>query len=115
MITQDSLAVRGTDEIGDEFGAVVEAADVDQDGYDDLIVAAPREDDGAGRVTVIRGWRDGYAHDGGSAFDQSYPSVPGEAKPGLEFGSTLVGPALHARQAARRDHGRARGSVRRTT
>jgi hypothetical protein len=63
---------------------------MDDDGYDDLIVGSPRENDGAGRVTVIRGGRDGYARDAHSAFDQDYESVPGKAEPGLEFGSTLA-------------------------
>ena len=48
-ITQDTPAVPGTDEPGDEFGAVVEAGDVDSDGFADMIVAATRENDGAGR------------------------------------------------------------------
>ena len=47
--------IPGTAEPGDEFGAVVEAGDVDSDGFADMIVAAVREDEGAGRVIVIRG------------------------------------------------------------
>ena len=89
VITQDSPTIPDHDEPGDEFGAVVEAGDVDDDGFADLIIAAPRENEGAGRVTVIRGGRDGYARKAHSSFDQSFGTVPGEAEPNREFGSTL--------------------------
>jgi tRNA A-37 threonylcarbamoyl transferase component Bud32 len=89
VIRQDSPSIPGTDEPGDEFGAVVEAGDVDDDGFADLIVAAPREDLGAGRVTVIRGNRNVYARAAHGDFGQDYPSVPGNAEPDREFGSTL--------------------------
>ena len=89
-ITQNSPTIPDHDEPGDEFGAVVEAADVDGDGKAELIVAAPREDEGAGRVIVIRGGHDGYARTGHSSFDQDKRSVPGDAEPDREFGSTLA-------------------------
>jgi hypothetical protein len=76
-------------EPGDEFGAVVETGDLDSDGFADMIVGAVRENDGAGAVFVIRGHRRGHARRGNTAFDQDYPSVPGQAAPDREFGSTL--------------------------
>ena len=88
-ITQDSPSIPGTDEPGDEFGAVVETGDIDSDGYDDMLVAAVREDEGAGRLTYIRGGRAGYARIDHHKFDQDSPGVPGSAEPGREFGSTL--------------------------
>jgi hypothetical protein len=48
-----------------------------------------REDAGAGRVTVIRGSRDGYARAANRDFDQDSRFVPGRATPDAEFGSTL--------------------------
>ena len=63
-------------EPGDEFGAVVEAGDVDSDGFADLLVAAVRENEGAGSVTVIRGGRSGYA-----------PPRPHMVRPGLPGGA----------------------------
>jgi hypothetical protein len=89
-ITQDTPDVRGMSELGDEFGGVVEAGDVDGDGLADMIVAATRENDGAGAITVIRGARDGYASTGNSQFDQDSAGVPGSAQPDAEFGSTLT-------------------------
>jgi predicted Ser/Thr protein kinase len=90
LITQNSPSIPGNDEPGDEFGAVVESEDVDSDGYAEMIVAAPRENEGAGRITVIRGGRDAYANSGHSDFDQDKRSVPGNAEPDREFGSTLA-------------------------
>ena len=89
VITQNSPTILGNDDPGDEFGAVVEAGDVDTDGFDDMIVSAPREDDGAGRFTIIRGGHDGHARSGHAFFDQDQPHVPGIAAPDREFGSTL--------------------------
>ena len=89
-ITQDRPGIPGTDEPGDEFGAVVEAGDVDSDGFADMIVAATRENGGAGRITVIRGGRNGYTSTGSSSFDQDSRNVPGRAEPDGEFGSTLT-------------------------
>jgi hypothetical protein len=89
-ITQDTPAVRGVSEPGDEFGGVVEAGDVDDDGFADMIIAATRENDGAGAIAVIRGARDGYTTTGNSRFDQASPGVPGSRQADAEFGSTLT-------------------------
>ena len=89
-ITQNTPAVPDANEPGDEFGAVVEAGDVDSDGFADMVVAATRENAGAGRITVIRGGREGHASHGNSSFDQDAPTVPGRAEPDGEFGSTLT-------------------------
>jgi hypothetical protein len=89
-ITQNTPSVPGVDESGDGFGTVVEAGDVDSDGYADMLVAASGENAGAGRITVIRGGRGGYATAANSSFDQDAPDVPGSAQPGAEFGSTLT-------------------------
>ncbi|MFJ6298037.1 esterase [Streptomyces griseoviridis] len=60
---QDTPGVPGTAEAGDGFGSAVATGDLDGDGYDDAIVAAPGEDVGAvqdaGRVTVLFGSRTG--------------------------------------------------------
>ena len=89
-ITQDTPSIPDTGEPGDEFGAVVEAGDVDSDGFADIIVGATREDGGAGQVTVIRGHRDGIARVANVDFDQDSPNVPGRAGPDREFGSTIA-------------------------
>ena len=42
-------------------GGVVDAGYIDQDGYADMIVGAPGEDEDRGMVTVIRGGSGGWA------------------------------------------------------
>ncbi|WDZ93560.1 FG-GAP-like repeat-containing protein [Nocardiopsis sp. HUAS JQ3] len=58
-VDQASAGVPGTPEAGDRFGEVVRSADMDGDGYADLIVAAPDEDveehTDAGLVQVVFG------------------------------------------------------------
>jgi hypothetical protein len=90
VITQNSPEVPGDDEPGDEFGGVVAAGDLDADGFADMIVGAPREDGGAGRITILRGNRSGYALAGNTIYDQGSDGVPGAAAPGHAFGSTLT-------------------------
>jgi hypothetical protein len=89
VITQDTRGVPDVSEVGDEFGTVVEAGDVDDDGFADIVVTATGEDDDAGRITVIRGGHDGIARLGHSSFDQGDENVPGSPRAGREFGSTL--------------------------
>jgi tRNA A-37 threonylcarbamoyl transferase component Bud32 len=89
-INQDTPFIPGEDEPGDQFGAVVEAGDLDLDGFADMIVAAIGENEGAGRVTVIRGGHSGYATAANTWFDQNSPNVPGRRLPGGAFGSTLA-------------------------
>ena len=109
LITQDTRAIPGEDEPGDQFGAVVEAGDLDLDGYADMIVAATGENDGAGRVTVIRGASAAATRASATRwFDQSSPNVPGARRAGGGFGSTLAvlaspptaGPTSRWRRAA---------------
>jgi tRNA A-37 threonylcarbamoyl transferase component Bud32 len=89
VITQDTPGVPGTDEPGDEFGAVVETGDLDSDGYSDIVVGAVGENNHAGRVTVIRGGRSGIVGSGHTSFGQDSKGVPGRSVAGGEFGSTL--------------------------
>jgi hypothetical protein len=63
VITQRSpgMPANADNRAGDHFGAGVEAGDLDGNGIPDIVVSAPGEDDGTGRVTVIRGSSDGFA------------------------------------------------------
>jgi PKD repeat protein len=49
----------GTQESWDRFGASLAVADFNNDGHDDLAIGAPGEDDDAGAVVVMYGWREG--------------------------------------------------------
>lgn len=65
LISQNRYGIPGTAETGDRFGSHLTAADLDGDGFTDLVVGAPGEDvDGArdvGRHTVLWGSMGGLA------------------------------------------------------
>ncbi|CAM5454106.1 FG-GAP-like repeat-containing protein [Streptomyces griseorubiginosus] len=62
-ITQNTAGVPGTAEAYDRFGAATATADLNRDGYADLVVGSPYEDTpkgaNAGAVTVLWGSRNG--------------------------------------------------------
>jgi hypothetical protein len=59
VISQDHYGIPGTAEAGDHFGSHLTAADLDGDGFTDLVVGAPGEDIGSARdvglLTVVWG------------------------------------------------------------
>ncbi|MFF9120718.1 FG-GAP repeat protein [Streptomyces massasporeus] len=63
VITQNTAGVPGTAETDDRFGAATATADLNRDGYADLVVGAPNEDTARGRdagtVSVLWGSRNG--------------------------------------------------------
>ncbi|MFI1221473.1 MULTISPECIES: FG-GAP and VCBS repeat-containing protein [unclassified Streptomyces] len=65
VFTQASAGVPGTPETGDAFGSSVVSADLDRDGYADLVVGSQGEaigaDGGAGGITVLWGGPNGLA------------------------------------------------------
>jgi hypothetical protein len=109
FITQNSPGVEGIAEKGDAFGYALAAADLNQDGFEDLIIGSPREDVGtrkdAGSVNVIYGDDSGLNPLARSAsvssgqladqlFDQGSGQVRsveiGRAEPGDFFGASIT-------------------------
>ncbi|MGA4860477.1 FG-GAP repeat protein [Streptomyces koyangensis] len=94
-ITQATAGVPGTPEAHDGFGQSVASADLDRDGYADLIVGTPREDaagfESRGTVSVVWGGPGGLS--GGAAV--APPSGYGEGREYCQFGREVA--ARHGR------------------
>jgi hypothetical protein len=65
-------------------------ADVDGDEHADVLVGAPGEDEGAGRIVLVRGARGGHAGTGNRGFEQGDPGMPGVKRRGNAFGAGLA-------------------------
>ena len=55
-----------------------------------MIVSARGENEGEGRITIIRGGPDGYSRRGGVDISEDTPGIPGDATPGRQFGSAMA-------------------------
>ena len=85
-------------EVDDAFGEAVEAADINGDGYDDVIVGVPGEGVGwgaraqsnAGAVHVIYGSASGASGTGSQWFYQNSPGWPGRSETNDRFGSSIA-------------------------
>lgn len=90
VITQATTGIPGDPEDGDRFGTTVTSADLDRDGYADLIVGAPHEDVGdqqaRGSVTVVWGGSGGLK--GGATI--SPPSDFGVGMTYCRFGMSVA-------------------------
>jgi predicted Ser/Thr protein kinase len=89
VISQLGSRVPGDDTPGDLFGATVDSGHLDDDGYADIVVAAPGDKSGAGAVTVIRGGRTGYAHGGNTRFARG-DGLPGTPVSGDQVGKSVA-------------------------
>ncbi|MFD5185296.1 hypothetical protein ACFWMQ_22380 [Streptomyces sp. NPDC058372] len=85
-VTQATAGVPGAPEVNDAFGSSVASADLDRDGYADLIVGTPREDAGGlearGMVSVVWGGPGGLS--GGASIVP--PAGYGEGREYCNFG-----------------------------
>ncbi|MFF6802625.1 FG-GAP repeat protein [Streptomyces sp. NPDC012616] len=97
LITQNTSGVPDTAETGDGFGSATATADLDRDGYADLIVGAPFEStargEDAGSVTVLWGSRSGLT---------TGTDLPPSAAPGMDpyhYGADIA--AIRGASAAR--------------
>lgn len=90
VITQATTGIPGDPEAWDGFGTTVASADLDRDGYADLIVGIPEETVGAaelrGTVTVVWGGPDGLK--GGTTV--APPTGYGEGRTYCRFGMSLA-------------------------
>lgn len=90
VIHQDSAGIPGTVEEGDQWGFAATSADLDRDGYADLVVASPGEAVGdirmRGGLTVVWGSAKGLGS--GTVFHS--PLAPEYAGSGDSFGEDVV-------------------------
>ena len=95
QLTQDTEGMDGDVESGDRFGNALASGDVDDDGFDDLVIGVPGESIGtkeaSGAVTVLlgtsRGLRPSFAS---LPFSEGVRGVPGGAESGDNFGESLA-------------------------
>ncbi|MBZ0089313.1 MAG: integrin alpha [Thermoanaerobaculia bacterium] len=90
-LSQNVSGVDGAPELGDLFGSSLAAGDFNCDGYDDLAVGVPHEDeDGvtrSGAVNVLYGGPAGLT--GGELWSQADNGVPSSNEPFDQFGEVL--------------------------
>jgi hypothetical protein len=88
--------VSGSSEDNDVFGETLASGDFDNDGYDDLAVGVPGENDSQGIVHIFYGSKQGLTADKSGRQEQLYRSTLGTASPaGQRFGSALLSEDLN--------------------
>ena len=87
---QDSTSILGAGEADDKFGAALGAGDLDDDGYDDLVIGVPKEDvstaTNAGAVSVIFGSASGLSASGNELWHQDSTNAEDSCEANDEFG-----------------------------
>lgn len=90
VLAQGSGGVPGVSEPNDAFGSAPALADLDRDGFADLVIGARGENRNKGRVTIVHGASGGWRTSGSSSYDQDTKGVPGKAETNDDFGSSLT-------------------------
>src|SRR6185436_3850498 len=89
VFTQDHPGMDGSDESDDYFGAALASGDFDDDGYADVVVGVPGENDGGG-FQVIYGGPSGLTDVGNELFTQDDSGVPDVDETGDNLGYALA-------------------------
>ncbi|MFI0873782.1 FG-GAP and VCBS repeat-containing protein [Streptomyces parvus] len=93
VLNQDSPGVPGAAEHGDNFGGSVVIGDTNGDGYGEIAVGVPGEDQGtvanAGGMVVLPGTATGPTGQGSYGFNQGTPDVVGAVEKDDRFGGAV--------------------------
>ncbi len=93
-INQDTAGVPGVGERGDGMGAAVTVADVNGDGYADVVTGVPNEEfsgiAGAGSFLILKGGPGGLTGSGAQVFSQNTAGFPGVAEKNDHFGASVA-------------------------
>lgn len=91
---QDSPGIADTSEAGDRFGISLECGDFNNDGYADLVIAAPLEGVGAfgsaGAIHLLFGSAQGLTATDSLFMHRDIPGVAGQAGAGDDWGWSLA-------------------------
>ena len=87
--SQDTPGVKGHDEAGDGFGNAVRIGRFSGRTYAEIAIGAPGEDNGRGRVTVLRGSATGLTDVGDRTWSQDSKGILGSAERFDQFGYAL--------------------------
>jgi hypothetical protein len=91
---QRSNGVPGRAGVGDEFGAVVTTGDLNEDGYDDIIIGIPGETvssrNDAGAAQILYGSAAGSVTDGAEMLYVSQSAFTGTSQTNARFGSAIT-------------------------
>lgn len=86
---QGDDGLRGSDEQGDFFSAALAVGDYNGDGYADLVVGTPGENNARGTVNMILGSSGGLTSDGNRRFEQGSDGVPDNRENNDSFGGVI--------------------------
>jgi hypothetical protein len=90
VFDQNIISGAGNAETGDEFGHALAAGDFNGDGYDDLAIGVPGENNKGGAVEVLPGGPGGLTTTGSKLWSQNTPGVPDLQEAGDLFGWSLA-------------------------
>ena len=95
--TQNSRGIGGIAAVGDQFGASVASGDIDNDGFDDVIIGVPgdyrcwtRVCGAVGAINVLYGTDNGLSADNDHYFTQNSRGVAASAQVGDDFGAFVT-------------------------
>ncbi|MBO0700890.1 MAG: FG-GAP repeat protein [Zavarzinella sp.] len=90
VFDQNTVSVPDTAETGDEFGHTLAAGDFNGDGYDDLAIGVPGENNNGGAVEVLYGSPNGLTTTGSELWSQATAGVTDFQEAGDLFGWSLA-------------------------